>query len=191
MQHINFNTGIMVIRPSPTTVAFAREWNYKIISSTEHWMRDQPAFNLITREGIDIGRVWRNAPATQPRRIFPVGGGVTLGSLPNWLFTNGHTYFVQEAKKYAVDEQVYSVHMTFQHGDSFKYAYGKRQRLREYGLFLVDSDEYYSQGNFLTISEDGATYPVTPVGSDAHSRVGYYYHNREDHLRRVSCPVNP
>lgn len=92
----------------------------------------------------------------------------------------------KQAKKYNKDETPYSVHMTYQHGDTFGYAYGKRQRLRENGLFLVDNDAYYASGNFLKISNDGAAYPVKPIPEKVHGREPYAVHNDEDHFRRVS-----
>jgi len=34
--------------------------------------------------------------------------------------------------------------MTYQFAEGHSFAFGKRQRLREHGLWLVDTDEYYN-----------------------------------------------
>ena len=47
--------------------------------------------------------------------------------LPRMLFGNGHTYFVQwHHLARPEDGEPYSVHMTYQYGDTGEYAYGKR-----------------------------------------------------------------
>ena len=51
------------------------------------------------------------------------------------------------------------MHTTYQYGDAAKFAYGKRQRLREHGLWLADPDSYYTQGKFIMVSDMGSSYP--------------------------------
>eukprot|EP00898_Chlorokybus_atmophyticus_P009220 jgi/Chlat1/929/Chrsp108S01364 len=77
-------------------------------------------------------------------------GKAIVGVLPPSSFLNGHTYFVQRVHKW-MDAPLLNVHCTFQFGDSGRYMYGKRQRLRETGLWLIDSETYYSEGNFLHV----------------------------------------
>ena len=43
-----------------------------------------------------------------------------------------------------------SVHMTYQFAEGSKFAYGKRQRLRQAGLWLVEPDSYYN-GRYLKV----------------------------------------
>ena len=50
--------------------------------------------------------------------------------------------------------------MTYQFGEGSRYAYGKRQRLREAGLWHVDPDSYYA-GQYVTASARGLN--VLPV----------------------------
>ena len=51
--HVNFNTGVLHFRPTAASKRFLQTWKTKVATSTIAWMRDQPAFNLITHE---VGR---------------------------------------------------------------------------------------------------------------------------------------
>eukprot|EP01065_Artemidia_motanka_P036822 TRINITY_DN4485_c0_g1_i2.p1 TRINITY_DN4485_c0_g1~~TRINITY_DN4485_c0_g1_i2.p1 ORF type:complete len:689 (+),score=169.44 TRINITY_DN4485_c0_g1_i2:61-2127(+) len=153
--HVNFNTGVLLLRATPATRTFVESWKTKVRTSNIAWMRDQPAFNLLARLGPQggLGRV--NA---EPGRAVYLSGNATIrmGVLPVWLFSNGHTYFVQNHHRHhPEDGRPYSVHMTYQYGDAGEYAYGKRERMRQHGLWLVDSDAYYG-GRFLSVADDGA-----------------------------------
>jgi len=70
------------------------------------------------------------------------------------------------------------VHMTYQFAEGSKFAYGKRQRLRQAGLWLVDDDAYYS-GRYVTVSEKGATLPFQSMGPRVDSRDAVKYHLAE------------
>ena len=59
--------------------------------------------------------------------------------------------------------------MTYQFAEGSSFAYGKRQRLREAGLWFVDGDEYYA-GKYLSVSTRGATLPPISIAPDADSR---------------------
>ena len=73
-----------------------------------------------------------------------------VGLLSMRLFASGHTYFVQKLHERTPTYEPLAVHTTYQ----FSQARGKRQRLRESMLWKGDSDAYYSQGNFITMSDD-------------------------------------
>ena len=71
------------------------------------------------------------------------------------------------------------MHATFQYGDMPDYAFGKRQRFRDWGMWLVDDEEYTSSTtadgggiNYLVLEEDEAPPPGVPwVGmADLHAR---------------------
>ena len=67
--------------------------------------------------------------------------GITLGALPLSRFCSGQVYFVQRLpERLGVKPLV--VHTTYQ----FSQARGKRQRLREAGLWLLDDDSYRGVG---------------------------------------------
>ena len=48
-------------------------------------------------------------------------------------------------------------------GQGATFAHGKRQRLRQAGLWLVDPDSYYN-GRYVTVADEGATLPVRSLG---------------------------
>ena len=67
-----------------------------------------------------------------------------------------------------------SVHMTYQFAEGHSFAYGKRQRLREHGLWLVDPDEYFN-GKYVTASAEHATLPRKEMGERVDSRDAVKY----------------
>lgn len=46
---VNFNTGTLFFRNTPSALEFVGRWHEKVTQSEEKWMRDQPAFNLLAR----------------------------------------------------------------------------------------------------------------------------------------------
>ena len=64
-----------------------------------------------------------------------------VGTLPARLFVTGHAWFSQSQWKHAE-----ALHLTFGFGDGVAYPYGKRQRAREAGLWLVDPVERFGDG---------------------------------------------
>ena len=196
--HVNFNTGILHFKATDGSRRFVRKWHETIVSHLDqHWMRDQPAFNLLIRDGTDIGKNWKAAPMPPPgeRRVFEVAGGlVKLGPLPSWLFVGGHVFFIQELTKHwdegpsglHFDEKPYALHMTYQYGDSGEYPWGKRQRLRSLGMWHHDPLSYYENGNFLTLAPEASQLHVPPVDVErgADSRKAVKLHLEEDKYRR-------
>ena len=71
-----------------------------------------------------------------------------------------------------------SVHMTYQFAEGHSFAYGKRQRLREHGLWLVDPDEYFN-GKYVTASAEHATLPRKEMGERVDSRDAVKYRLEE------------
>ena len=84
------------------------------------------------------------------------------GVLSPALFANGHTYFVQQVHRHG--REPYSVHLTYQYGDHASFAFGKRQRLRQAGLWAMEQAEYYD-GKFVVLADEGASFPPVDVGS--------------------------
>mmetsp|Transcript_35834 Transcript_35834/g.114180 ORF Transcript_35834/g.114180 Transcript_35834/m.114180 type:complete len:314 (+) Transcript_35834:2-943(+) len=72
--------------------------------------------------------------------------GVTfaIGTFPYELFASGHTFFTQSLQARRGFSPV-AVHTTFQFCDTAEFAWGKRSRLRERLLWLVDTDSYYQR----------------------------------------------
>lgn len=142
----NFNTGLMLLRATRGTRRFVRAWKAKIEWGLENnitWMRDQPAFNLVAKAAwtplpdgsappyLVDGSRWD----PRQRLLLGVGPGAAtaLGVLPPSLFASGHLYFVQSQRNAAM-----AVHTTFQFGDGGKFPFGKRMRLRQFGLWALE-----------------------------------------------------
>ena len=111
------------------------------------------------------------------------GGGegavpLRLGVLPLDRFLNGHTFFVQHVHTLPNARPAVSVHMTYQFAEGSSFAYGKRQRLREAGLWFVDDEEYYN-GRYLSVSADGGTLPPITIATNADSRDAVKQHLAE------------
>ena len=144
----------------------------QVANAKEARIRDQAAFNMLTKANgapkqYKVDGKWQ-------QRIFTAANGdgtIKLGVLPLSRFLNGHTFFVQHAHtlpnaapplsvrtrraprrgKARAHHSIphppsrsVQVHMTYQFAEGSKFAYGKRQRLREAGLWLVDDDAYFS-----------------------------------------------
>jgi hypothetical protein len=69
---------------------------------------------------------------------------LTIATFPYLQFASGHTYFTQSVQDRLGFTPV-SVHTTFQFGDTPEFTWGKRNRLRERKLWVVDSDAYYAR----------------------------------------------
>ena len=195
--HVNFNTGVLHIRPTPGAKDFVRKWKDKVATSTIAWMRDQPALNLLVREGAPALSPAVRVPDDKRGRpgyrsvVYAANNTLRMGVLPVASFANGHTFFVQEHHvHHPEDGAPYSVHTTYQYGDSHEYAYGKRQRLRQHGLWFVDESAYWESGKYLTISTEGAQVRFNGsevVGTDDEAyKLAIARHFEEDKLRRVS-----
>ncbi|KAL1528538.1 hypothetical protein AB1Y20_009881 [Prymnesium parvum] len=177
--HCDFNTGLVFLRSNPTMLDFTDRWRETIANAKETRIRDQAAFNMMTHlrpmKQHKVNGVWLE-------RIFEAtdggDGSIRLGVLPTAKYLNGHTFFVQHVHTLPNAPRAYTVHMTYQFAEGSKFAYGKRQRLRQAGLWLVDSDDYFN-GRYVAVSEEGATLPVKPMGIDVDSRDAVKYHLAE------------
>jgi hypothetical protein len=95
-----------------------------------------------------------------------------FGLLPLPLIANGHSFFIQQLQ---LRNGVWpmAVHATYQFGDMPDYPFGKRQRFRDWGMWLVDDDEeLVTSGNYLVLEDDEPLAPREPwVGErDYHVR---------------------
>mgnify|MGYP003684246843 CR=1 FL=1 len=68
----------------------------------------------------------------------------TISTFPYLEFASGHTFFTQSLQERQGVPPI-SVHTTFQFGDTPEFTWGKRNRLREKKLWMVDSDSYFSR----------------------------------------------
>ena len=177
--HCDFNTGLVYLRSRPVVLDFVERWRDTVANAKETRIRDQAAFNMLTKarplqqykeDGQWLKRIFTST-------ISGIGQ-VRIGVLPLAQYLNGHTYFVQHAHTLPSAAQPLSVHMTYQFAEGSKFAYGKRQRLREAGLWLVDDDAYYN-GRYVTVSAAAANLPVKPMGVGVDSRDAVTYHLEE------------
>ena len=106
-----------------------------------------------------------------PKKLRP-----TVGTFPIAEVSNGHTFFIQKLHEIvgvapvavSPDDsrrdrirlcrddpptagRASQVHTTYQYGDDSGYAYGKRARLRDFGLWAIDDDSYYAGGRYLQL----------------------------------------
>lgn len=139
--HMQFNTGVLWLRPTATTTRFVGEWRDALLETEHEFEHDQDIFNRllrVERDGTKPGfRPFRtNATTSQSLRV--AARGVAVGALPLSLFCGGHVYFVQRLHE-TLRARPLVVHTTYQ----FSQARGKRQRLREHGLWVLDDAAYY------------------------------------------------
>ena len=156
--HMQFNTGVLWLRPTATTTRFVGEWRDALLETEHEFEHDQDIFNRllrVERDGTKPGfRPFRtNATTSQSLRV--AARGVAVGALPLSLFCGGHVYFVQRLHE-TLRVRPLVVHTTYQ----FSQARGKRQRLREHGLWVLDDAAYYggTPGESDSESESGLAF---------------------------------
>ena len=79
-----------------------------------------------------------------------LNASVTIGTFPIAEVSNGHTFFIQKLHD-IVGVPPVCVHTTYQYGDG-DYPYGKRERLRDAHLWLLDTPENHWSGRFLRLT---------------------------------------
>ena len=160
------NTGLFLMTPG--ALGLARAWCVALDAdgAFTNWKNDQQALNQLVRRKLkpmayDAGVLLSAA----------FDGTLPLGLLPNHLFPSGHVFFIQRqlrtlhatARNTSLEPTAcgliddctgivpFAVHLTFQNCDQA----GKRHRMREAGLWRLDSPEYYHpEGGLLTFSMD-------------------------------------
>lgn len=150
-----FNTGVLYLRPTPSTITFTARWHAKLEAPTEDWhMEDQRGFNELVMDkfyptvaapGVDDGSV-----------VLAASNTLRLMPLPARRFCSGHTFFVQQSGR---NEQCLNVHVTFTEGG----VHGKLWRLREAGMWDLHPKGYFDTGRFLTIKPPAVPLPYPPA----------------------------
>ena len=150
--HMQFNTGVLFLRPTRTTRKFVGEWRDALLETEHAFEHDQDIFNRLLRVERDgskpqfrvppvissTGSVPNALDGSEPAPTRVAAREVTVGALPLSLFCGGQTFFVQRLHE-TLGVKPLVVHTTYQ----FSQARGKRQRLREHGLWLLDDAAYY------------------------------------------------
>ena len=182
LMHCDLNTGMVFMRSGPEMLDFVARWRETIASAKELRIRDQAAFNMLLK----ARQLKRLSGQQAGGRLFTGANGpgsVTIGFLPLSRFLNGHTYFVQHAHTLPGAEPPLAVHMTYQFAEGAKFAYGKRQRLRQAGLWLVDEPSYFN-GRYVMVAAGSATLPPTDLTPfHTHSKVAIARHLEEARYR--------
>jgi len=179
LTHCDYNTGLVYMRSRPEVLDFTERWRETVANAKEKRIRDQAAFNMLTK--VRRPEPYKVDGKVVPRVLLSTNGGdgfIKLALLPLARYLNGHTYFVQHAHTLPGAAPPISVHMTYQFAEGRSFAYGKRQRLRQAGLWLVDEDSYYN-GRYITVAASAATLPVREMGRDVDSRDAVKYHLQE------------
>ena len=162
--HAEFNTGILLWRPTARARSFVGEWRDAMVNPVSKWEHDQGAFNrIVKRNGLKrVGK--RLVEATTelgPLRIF---------ILPVDMFTGGHVFFVQRSPQKR-GKTAFMVHTTYQ----FSHSLGKRERLREHMLWLHDDQAYFSEGNFVKVSSVLPAHLRAANTVEAHLEMSMHY----------------
>ena len=115
--HCDFNTGLVYLRSRPTVLAFVERWRDTVANAKEARIRDQAAFNMLTKAK---PLVQYKKDGAWLKRIFATTisgiGELKLGVLPLAQYLNGHTYFVQHAHTLPNAATPISVRMIYQYG---------------------------------------------------------------------------
>eukprot|EP00962_Isochrysis_galbana_P024351 scaffold7453_cov128-Isochrysis_galbana.AAC.6 len=138
------NTGFFLLTPAARQLA--QEWDRAVAGDAAfaNWKNDQQAFNALVRRGVGHAS---GAPGSLLRVH---DGQLRLGLLPAHLFPSGHVFFIQRQNR-ALGVPPLAVHLTFQNCDQA----GKRHRMREAGLWVVDPPVRYNPpGGLLSYSPD-------------------------------------
>jgi hypothetical protein len=169
--HCDFNTGLVYMRSNPDVIEFTERWRETIANAKESRIRDQAAFNMMTK--LHRPEALHSADGQAIPRLFRATNGgdghIKLAVLPLERYLNGHTFFVQHVHTLPAAPLPISVHMTYQFAEGSKFAHGKRQRLRQAGLWLVDPDSYYN-GRYVTATAATATLQYQEMGPEVDSR---------------------
>ena len=172
----SFNTGVLFLRNTKRAKAFVRSWAYRMDHvGPEPWLDDQAVLNEMVRGDLKqlpppqphtrnltrddslrrgSSRVSDGLPPCGGSRTYSaMGGSVTLGLLPLRDIANGHTFFVQHPCAMcrpplcSCNEPLpFAVHTTYQYGDTPQFAYGKRDRLVQSGLWRTTTYNLQPQG---------------------------------------------
>ncbi len=119
--HCDFNTGLVYLRARPEVIDFAERWRETVANAKEARIRDQAAFNMLTKarplkplevDGKRVPRVFKAANGD---------GHIKVAVLPLAQFLNGHTYFVQHAHTLPGAPPPISVHMTYQFAEGYAF----------------------------------------------------------------------
>ena len=136
-----FNTGVIFLAASNSTVAFCERWARSTLKLETWWSDDQGVFNrLLTARGFYPVRA-----ASSDGRLVHGPDGLVLGPLPARRFCSGHMVWMQQA---GAAGECAAVHATFtEFGDA-----GKRWRFLEAGLWGALPARYFSEGRFLSFA---------------------------------------
>ena len=141
-----------------------------------------------------INKLWAGGAAARhvagSRRIYEVclpnvTKDALVGVFPITDVAGGHTFFVQQLQT-PTGRWPMAVHATYQFGDQVDYPFGKRQRFRDWGMWLADDDDEMVTGsNYLVLEDDDTTAPREAwVGyKDLHVR-GRQHVEHLTHLRQ-------
>jgi len=146
------NTGLFLATPNAS--GLARAWCEALDAdgAFSNWKNDQQSLNGLVRRGLRMPPPpanGRSTSASASKLMAAFDGTLRLGLLPNHLFPFGHVFFLQRALRNA--SAPLAVHLTFQNCDQS----GKRHRMREAGVWIVDPPSYYEpEGGILSYEPD-------------------------------------
>ncbi|EFN52091.1 hypothetical protein CHLNCDRAFT_59017 [Chlorella variabilis] len=140
----------------------------------------------ITTSTLECAYKLMRTPIVQPhptaeRLKGAFNNSVWMGIIPPSIASNAHSYFLQRLHKVKQVEP-YMVHMTW----TYNGIPGKRSRLRDAGLWMVDSPEYYNDGSFVTVD---LNHPEAPLDynswNENEDMVSYHLDSIHKQLQQV------
>ncbi|KAL1495590.1 hypothetical protein AB1Y20_016951 [Prymnesium parvum] len=139
-----------------------------------------------------FNREWAGAGHTAgSRRIFDVclpnaTKSALVGIFPISEVAGGHTFFIQQLHSPTAKWPM-AVHATYQFGDMPDYPFGKRQRFRDWGMWLADAaEELAGETNYLVLEDDAPLEPRKPwTGGMSAEELHVRGRQHVDHLERT------
>jgi hypothetical protein len=98
-----------------------------------------------------------------------ISHALKVGVLPTTEISGGHTFFVQNYHT-STGRWPRAVHATYQFGDATDYPFGKRQRFRDWGLWLADDEAEMigrpGSARYLVLEDNEPPAPAAPLSTD-------------------------
>lgn len=171
--HHTINTGMYMVRSTPSSRRFMRVWAARYPEFEGH---DQNGIYDIIRVGSGTER-----HPDDPGVMKSANGSLYHAVLPTYVFANGHSYFVSKLHTVMHADIPFGMHATW----TYDRSEGKISRLREIKAWH-DPPEYY-EGKFITVD---LQVPPMPIGynknTDTESMVQFHIYALEVQLQQVA-----
>ncbi|KAK3274284.1 hypothetical protein CYMTET_17531, partial [Cymbomonas tetramitiformis] len=146
----DLNTGVLHLRSTNQTISFLESWRDGLLQPRDKFENDQGVFNRVLRARLRP----RHGVQARNGSLVSISSKFSISLLPVTTFAGGHVFFAQQLPQ-RLGQTPFVVHTTYQ----FSHVNGKRQRLREHGLWYRDPPEYYNPAGSMFITFDPSLPP--------------------------------